>query len=112
MSFSDQLNKFITEGLDASKDLLKKAGEKTKDLGEMGMLRVEIFQLRGQAEKACAKLGADCFARLRERGEVSLNRDDQGVKDLLDKIEGFEKKIDEKEARFKAIGGKDEDLKP
>ncbi len=110
MSFSDQLNKFISQGFEASKDFLKKAGEKTKELGEMGAIQVELFQLRGQAEKACAKLGADCYARLRERGEVSVNRDDASIKSMLDTIEAFEKQIDEKEARFKALGGKEEDM--
>ena len=110
MKFSEKLNKFFSEGIEISKDVLKKAGQKTRELGEKGIIKVDIYQLKNQAGKICADLGAECFARLREKGEECLNRDDEHIKELLDRIEELQNKIEQKEEQYRKVGGTDEDV--
>ena len=68
MSFSERMKDMIDKGLDASRDFAKKAGEKAKELGEKGVLKLEIAQLESRAEKLIAKLGAEVYASMVDRG--------------------------------------------
>ena len=51
MSFWDRMEEIVSQGLESSRDILGKAKEKAKDLGEKGLLRYEISQIERQAEK-------------------------------------------------------------
>lgn len=111
MTFSERMQDMLNDGLAVTKDLLSKAGDKAQQLGEMGVIKVEILSLRSQGEKRFAQLGAAVFAALVEKGEAGLSRTDPGIQALLDKISEIEKAIDDKEARYKTLGGKEADLK-
>ncbi len=111
MAFSDKIKEFVEQGLAVSKDVLSKAGDKAKEWGEMGVLRMEIIQLRSQAQKLTAKLGAIVYETLVEKGQSSVTKDSPALRDTLLQITTLEKQIDEREATFRAKGGKDDDLK-
>ena len=110
MKFSEKIRQIVNTGLDTSKDILSKAGEKAQQWGEMGVLKVEIVQLRGQAEKLTASLGAEVYETLVEKGQKTVSRETPAVREILDKIAEMEKTVDEKEAQFRKLGGKEEDL--
>ncbi len=110
MTFSEKIKNIVNTGLDTSKDILSKAGEKAQQWGEMGVLKVEIVQLRGQAEKMTARLGVEVYEVLVEKGQKTVSRETPAVRDILDKIAELEKNVEEKEIQFRKLGGKEEDL--
>ena len=64
MDFWDRMKNALEKGLEGSKDLLGKVKDRTQDLGERGVLRIEILQLENLAEKLVGKLGARCYEAL------------------------------------------------
>jgi len=112
MAFSDKIKVLVDQGLKASKELLNKAGDKAQQWGTMGVLKMEIMQLRSQAEKHTAKLGAEVYEVLVEKGQKTVSRDSPTIRETLDRLAELEKTIDGKEAEFAKAGGKEEDLQP
>ena len=79
MDFWDRIKTTIDKGLEGSRDVLGRARDKAQDLGERGVLRVEILQLENQAEKLVGKLGALAYEP--ERLEIELDWIDEHVGD-------------------------------
>ena len=50
MSFGDRMDEIVNQGLEFSRELLGKAKEKARELGEKGLLCYEIAQI-GQARR-------------------------------------------------------------
>ncbi len=111
MGFSEKLKEIVEQGLDMSKDLIEKASAKAKELGELGVLKMEIIQLRGQARRLGAQLGVAVYESLMEKGEASLSKDSPVIKEILQKLDLVNDEIDAREADFRAKGGKQDDLK-
>jgi len=112
MTFSEKMREFVDQGIKSSKDLVKQAGDKAQQWGEMGVLKLEIVQLRSQSEKLTARLGAEVYEVLVEKGQKTVGKDSPAVRDTIDKIEELQRLIDAKEEAFKKAGGKEEDLTP
>jgi hypothetical protein len=110
MTFSERMNELMSKGISASKEAFSKAGTQAQVWGEMGVLKVEIFQLRSQAEKSSAQLGAEVYAAFAERGQQSLSAKSPRISDFVARIGDLEKSIDAKEKRYRDLGGKDTDL--
>lgn len=100
----------VDQGIKTSKDLVKQAGDKAQQWGEMGVLKLEIVQLRSQAEKLTARLGAEVFEVLVEKSQKTVNRDSPAVRETIERIIELQTQIETKEAAFKKAGGKEEDL--
>ena len=112
MKFSERMQDIINKGVATSKDLLSKAGAKAKELGAMGVLRIEILQLQAHAEKLIAKLGNEVLAAMTEKNMETVSRSAEPFAGILKEIDEIRDKIEVKEKEFKAIGGKEEALKP
>ena len=108
MTFAERMQGIINKGVAATKDLASKAGEKAKDLGAMGVVKLEIMQLESHAEKVIARLGNEVYRALVEKNGTSVSRDTPLVSDMLKEIEGLRAKIDLKEKEYHSIGGKEE----
>ncbi len=100
MEFTERMKHLFDRGLDSSRDLFSKARDKTKDLGEKGVLKFEIKQLESQAEKLMAKLGTRCYEALTKEGSDSVQISTSGVHDLIAEIDQVETRIREKEAKL------------
>lgn len=100
MTFLDKMRGFLDQGVTASKDFVVKAGAKAQDLGQKGVLKLEIAQLEHQAQKLISKLGAEAYAAFAERGEASLAADAAPVRGLLAEIDSVKNAIDKKEAEL------------
>jgi len=64
MDLMQKLQEGLNKGLAVSRDLLGKAKDKAQELGEKGVLKVEIMQLEDHAGKLVAKLGPQVFEAL------------------------------------------------
>jgi hypothetical protein len=106
MSFSERMRDMIDKGLVASRDLAKKAGEKAKELGEKGVLKLDIAQLESRAEKLIAKLGAEVYASMVDRNVQTVSRDTEAISSILKQIEELRGTIEVKEKEYAAIGVK------
>jgi two-component SAPR family response regulator len=107
MTFAEKMQDIINKGVAATKDLASKAGEKAKDLGAKGMVKVEIMQLESHAEKVIARLGNEVYRALVEKNGTSVSRDTPLISDMLKEIEDLRAKIEVKEKEYHSIGGKD-----
>ena len=101
MTFGDRMKKMVDQGVAASKDLAAKAGAKAQDLGERGVLMVEIKKLESHAQKLIGRLGAEAYQTFAERGEKTLSAESTPVKVLLAEIAAAKESIEAKEADLK-----------
>ncbi len=110
MTFSERMKGFIDQGIKTSKELAGKAGDKAQEWGEKGVLKLEVIQLRSQSEKLTARLGAEVYEVLVEKGQKTVGKDSPAVRETIDRIQELQRLIDAKEEAFKKAGGKEEDL--
>jgi hypothetical protein len=110
MTFSEKMKQVLEQGIAASKTIAAKAASQAQTWGEMGVLKVEVVQLRFQAEKLTAQLGAEVYAAFAERKEQSIAADSPRLRDLIGRIADVGRVIEEKESAFRKLGGKDSEL--
>ena len=101
MTFSERMKGFLDQGITASKEFAVKAGAKAQDLGERGILMIEVRQLESQAQKALTRLGNETYRMFAERGETSVNRDEPEFKSILEELAVIKDAIDKKELELK-----------
>jgi hypothetical protein len=94
------------KGYSASKDLLSKAGAKAQDLGERGVLKLEIHQLEGRAQKSLARLGSEAYTLFVEQGATQILADDPVIKSILSELSVIRESIEKREAELAAKTGK------
>ncbi|MDR2731332.1 MAG: hypothetical protein LBB81_10615 [Treponema sp.] len=101
MTFSDRMKELLDQGWAASKDLAVKAGAKAQDLGERGILMLEIKQLEGQAQKLLSKLGNEVYKATAENGQTAINIDAPEYKGIMDEITSVKNALEKKETDLK-----------
>ncbi|MFP4115532.1 MAG: hypothetical protein ACOC2Y_10100 [Spirochaetota bacterium] len=98
MDFWDRMKNAMEKGLDGSRELLSKAKDRAQDLGERGVLRLEIMQLENQAEKLIGKLGTRAYEALVQEQRLQIDKQTEGIAELIKEIDDVHDKIREKEA--------------
>jgi hypothetical protein len=92
------------KGYKASKELLQKAGAKAQELGETAVLKLEIKQLEGQAERLLGRLGAEVYGVLVEQ-EAGITAETPAVKAILDEIAQVKEAIEKRERELQTRKG-------
>ncbi len=103
MDFVAKVKQAVNQGLEASRDFLDRASDKAKDLGEKGVLKLEILQFQHDAEKKIAELGTIVYEALAKDGKNTVSKRTAGVKTLIQEIDSLMKQIGEKEEQLKQI---------
>lgn len=98
MTFSERMKELLDQGVAASRDFALKAGAKAQDLGERGILMLEVKQLEGQAQKLLGRLGNEAYQAFVEQGMDRLDKDSSGIGELLAEIIKVREAIELKEA--------------
>ena len=101
MTFSERMKELLDQGVAASRELAAKAGAKAQDLGERGVLMVEIRQLESQAQKLIGRLGTEAYQSFTERGEETLSAESSVVKSILSDVAAIRESIESKESELK-----------
>jgi hypothetical protein len=101
MTFSERMKEFLDQGLTASKEFAIKAGAKAQELGEKGILMLEIKQLENQAQKMLGRLGTEAYRNFVEQSEESISRDLPEIKTLLGELSTVKDTIEKKELELK-----------
>jgi uncharacterized phage infection (PIP) family protein YhgE len=102
MSFWDRMEEVVNQGLESSREVIGKAKEKARDLGEKGLLRYEITQIERQAEKKFSQLGAAVYERLVLKDQATVSRD--ALSELLDDIQELKNRLEKLENDLKEVG--------
>ena len=102
MSFWDRMEEVVNQGLESSREVLGKAKEKARDLGEKGLLRYEITQIERQAEKKFSQLGAAVYERLVLKDQATVSKD--ALSELLDDIRELKNRLEKLESDLKEVG--------
>lgn len=112
MDFWDRMKNTMEKGLEGSRDLLGRAKDRAQDLGERGVLRLEIMQLENQAEKLIGKLGTRAYEALVTEQRAQIDKETEGVGELIAEIDDARQKIREKEAALEIAMRKEEGESP
>jgi hypothetical protein len=102
VGFWDRVDEVVNQGLSSSRELLRQARDKARDLGEIGLLKYEIAQLEKQARDRFTQLGRRVYDDLAEGGEAEVTR--ESVKELLNEIRRLKEQVEAKDRELKKIG--------
>lgn len=102
MSFWDRMEQVVNQGLESSREIIGKARDKAKDLGEKGLLRYEITQIERQAEKKFSQLGVAVYEKLVLKDQATVSKVSVAV--LLDDIRELKERLEKLEKDLKDVG--------
>ncbi|MDR2133875.1 MAG: hypothetical protein LBP27_02115 [Treponema sp.] len=102
MGFSERMKELLDQGVAASKEFAVKAGAKAQDLGERGVLMLEMKQLEGQAKKLMGRLGAEVYKAFEKGSSVSFG--DPEISAILGEIGPVKEAIEKKEQEIRSRG--------
>lgn len=102
MTFGEKMKDFLGKGLETSRDIMAKAGAKAQDLGEKGVLKLEIAQLQGQAQKLLARLGTEVYTAFSEKNTETVSASDSEIAALVAQITEIKKSIEKREKELKS----------
>jgi len=101
MTFGERMKELMEQGLAASKEFVIKAGAKAQDLGERGILMLEIKQLENQAQKLIARMGNDAYIAFTEKDQSVIEREQAEFKNTLKEIAMIKDAIEKKEKELR-----------
>jgi hypothetical protein len=101
MTFGERMKELMEQGLAASKEFAVKAGAKAQNLGERGILMLEIKQLEGQAQKLLTRMGNDAYIAFTERDLSAIDREQVEFKTTLREIAMIKEAIEKKETELR-----------
>lgn len=102
MTFGEKMKDFLEKGLETSRDFMTKAGAKAQDMGEKGVLKLEIAQLQSQAQKLLARLGTEVYTAISEKDAETLTASDPEIATLVAQITEIKKSIEKREKELKS----------
>ena len=119
MNLWNRIEKVLEQGLETSRAVVDKArsgakelGEGAKDLGEIGVLKFEVLQLERRSAKVLSKLGHEVYEAFGDRGQLTIAKDADGVKELLGELQDIERSINEKEQAMVEVRKNDQGESP
>jgi len=101
MTFGERMKELMDQGLAASKEFALKAGAKAQDLGERGILLLEIKQLEMQAQKLITRMGNDAYIAFTEKDQSIIEREQTEFKNTLLEIAQVKDSIEKKETELR-----------
>ena len=102
MTFSERMKEILDQGVAVSKDFAARAGEKAQELGERGVLMLEIKQLEGQAQRLINRLGNEAYRTFAEQEKKTLSAESAPVKGILTELALIRESIEKKDAELQA----------
>ena len=97
----EKMKGLLEQGAQTSKDLASKAGAKAQNLGEQGILALDIKKLKGQVGKLTDRLGKEVYEMFTKQGAGAISPEDPAVKAIMDEIAATKESIDRKEAELR-----------
>jgi len=101
MTFSERMMELLDQGIAATKDFALKAGAKAQDLGERGVLMVDIKQLEMKAQKLLTRLGNETYVAFAERNQESISGETPEIAVIMGELIRLRDAIDKKEEELR-----------
>ena len=101
MTFSERMLELLDQGIAATKDFALKAGAMAQDMGERGVLMIDIKQLEMKAQKLLTRLGNETYLAFAERNQESIGRDAPEISAIMAEIARLRDAIDQKEEELR-----------
>lgn len=98
----------LQSGISGSRKLFEMAKGKAKDIGDYGVLSLEVKQLQTKHDDLVSRLGVQVYHLLMVDGKGSLSSRSPELKDLLADIESTSSLLAVKRERLKREGDKTE----
>jgi hypothetical protein len=95
------MKELLEQGVAASKEFALKAGAKAQELGEKGILMLDIKQLEFQAQKLLGRLGNETYKAFAEKNQKTLKKDAPEVSAILADIARVRETIEQKEEELR-----------
>ncbi|MCL1837324.1 MAG: hypothetical protein FWG46_07245 [Treponema sp.] len=100
-TFSEKMMDLLDQGVAASKEFAIKAGAKAQDIGERGILMVEIKQLENKAKKMLGQLGNEVYRAFVEHNQETLDRNAPEVQTIIKELSDVRDALEQKETELK-----------
>ena len=97
MKLSERMKEMVEQGLAVSKGFAVRTGGKAQELGERGVLMVEVKQLETQAQKLINRLGNEAYRAFIEDEQKTLSSEEHPFKGILTEITLIQESIEKKE---------------
>ena len=105
VSLNEKFKSILDQGIAASKEFAAKAEAKTKELGEQGVMLLDIKQLENRQVKLKNLLGEETYRVLVERKEDSIGRNSPSIAVILDELNEIKEAIERKKVELKERRG-------
>jgi len=105
MTFSERMKELLDQGMAVSKEFASKAGVKAQNLGERGVLMLEIKQLEAQAQKLLGRLGNVVYQAFTERNQDSVEKESLEIRVILAELANVRNSIEQKEIELRSRRG-------
>ena len=101
MTFSERMMKLLDQGMTASKEFAIKAGAKAQNLGEQGVLMVEIKQLENKAQKFLGRLGNEVYRAFTELDQNNIERNAPEITPIMAELAKLREALEQKESELR-----------
>lgn len=101
MGLFDRARDGFGKGLNSSKQFLHAAKEKTQELEDIAVLKLDLKRIEGLANSLIRDLGLKVYSAFMEEGRQSLSAKTPGVKEILQELETLQDLREAKEAKLR-----------
>ena len=96
MDWRQKFEQSLNQGYDVSRKLFGKAKQRATELGEYGVLSLEVRQLEQKHTDLLTRLGSKVHTLLVDEKRSTVTAKSQGVKELLEELEDVRRELDRK----------------
>ena len=101
-NFTDNLKTWTNSAAVRAGELTKAAANKAEELGKLGRLKMEVFQLQRQRQRFLGDLGKVAYSLIKNNTAPDALAKSKGVEELMQRLTDLNAKIDIKEAEIEA----------
>lgn len=105
--FVEQVKDYLGKGVSASKVALDKAGTVVQELGELGVLQIELKKLNLQKKKAFQTLGESVYTIFATNKQDQILATDESIAPIVSELKSVVKNIAKHEKAIKEAEKKD-----
>ena len=98
-----RIEEVLELGYEVSREVLGRARDGARELGEKGALKLEIMQLERQSTRLLAQLGAEVYYAFTKKNQITVSKKTRGVKNIVTDIKQIEERIADKKISQRVI---------
>lgn len=104
------LGDWVTKAADRASEFTREAADKAEEVTRLGKVKLDIFQIKRDIEKQFSELGGTVY-QLLKKGQAKEIETNARVQVSIEKVDQLEKKLKEKEKRYREIQAAEKEAK-